>query len=283
MAREHANVRLDIWGDGDWRELSFGAQWLYKMLLTHPKTNRAGVSDWRPNRLARLAKGLTPEVIESLAGELVEGYFLVVDDDTEEVAIRSYVKHDGVMKQPNMAVTMANDWAGVSSARIRAVIAFEVQKLRRESPDLPGWKSEKKLATILSAEGLNIKNDPSVKASVDPSVDPSVMGEADPSVEGHTTSTTTSTTTEASLPVGEKKLKETRLPADWVPTKSHYDLARERNVDIAEQVEAFRLHAETHDRHAARWNAAFTTWLKKSRPKPQQGYNNNSWMDRSGD
>ena len=62
------------------------------------------------------------------------------------------------------------------------------------------------------------------------------------------------------------KAKETRLPADWVPIASHYQLARERGVDIAHEAEMFRLHAETHDRHAARWNAAFTTWLKKARP-----------------
>jgi hypothetical protein len=64
------------------------------------------------------------------------------------------------------------------------------------------------------------------------------------------------------------KAKETRLPADWVPTKSHYEIARERNLDIQHQAEMFRLHAETHDRHAARWNAAFTTWLKKSNAGP---------------
>jgi hypothetical protein len=62
------------------------------------------------------------------------------------------------------------------------------------------------------------------------------------------------------------KAKETRLPKDWAPSKTHYDIARERNIDLMEQAELFRLHAETHDRHAARWNAAFTTWLKKSRP-----------------
>lgn len=78
---------------------------------------------------------------------------------------------------------------------------------------------------------------------------------------------------------GEAKLKETRLPSDWVPTPNHYELAKSRGVDIGTEVEAFRLHAETHDRHAARWNAAFTTWLKKARPKPQTG--GNGWMNRS--
>ncbi|MFF8817303.1 hypothetical protein ACF07D_04795 [Leucobacter sp. NPDC015123] len=190
MAREHANIRLDMWGDGDWRALSMQAQWLYKLLLTHPKTNRAGVCDWRPKRLAAMATGISAADVEAMATELIAGYFIVVDEDTEEVAVRSYVKHDGVMKQPNMAVTMANDWTGVASERIRAVIAFEVQKLKIEQPGLPGWKSERHLETILSFSGVDVKNDP----SVDPSVEGGSMG--------RTTTTATSTTTATHLQEG---------------------------------------------------------------------------------
>lgn len=195
MAREHANIRLDMWGDDDWRALSMPAQWLYKLLLTHPQTNRAGVSDWRPNRLAPLARGVTASDVRSMAAELEERFFIVTDDDTEEVLIRSYVKHDGVMKQPNMAVTMANDWTGIASNRLRRVVAFEVQRLRDEQPDLPGWKSEKALMTLFSTEGVNVK------------IDPSVMGAGDPLSMGRTTTTATSTTTSTPL------LEEEGVPA----------------------------------------------------------------------
>ncbi|WP_156316598.1 hypothetical protein [Leucobacter japonicus] len=77
----------------------------------------------------------------------------------------------------------------------------------------------------------------------------------------------------------EAKLKETRLPSDWVPTKNHYDIGREKGIDVAAEADAFRLHAETHDRHAARWNAAFTTWLKRAKPKPRAS--GDGWMNRS--
>lgn len=62
----------------------------------------------------------------------------------------------------------------------------------------------------------------------------------------------------------DAKKPEVRLPRGWAPTSSHYERARETGVDIAAEVESFRLHAETHDRHAANWNSAFTTWLKKA-------------------
>ena len=63
-----------------------------------------------------------------------------------------------------------------------------------------------------------------------------------------------------------KRGSELPLPADWTPTAEHFAKARTLGVDIAREVEAFRLHAETHDRRAVRWNAAFTTWLTKAKP-----------------
>jgi hypothetical protein len=63
-----------------------------------------------------------------------------------------------------------------------------------------------------------------------------------------------------------RKKPETRIPSDWVPTSTHFERATSSGIDIAKQVEAFKLHAETHDRHAANWNAAFTTWLSKAKP-----------------
>lgn len=266
MAREHANIRLDMWGDADWRALSRDAQWLYELLLTHPDTNRAGVGDWRPGRLSRMAAATTTADVRAAAQELEQRFFVVIDEDTEEILVRSYVKYDGVLRQPNMSVTMANDWTGVASARLRGVIAFEVQKLSVSRPEWPVWNVEK-LKTLLSSPGIDVRADPTGDPSVDPTPDPKALGSGDPSVEGPSTTTAPSTTTEASLP-GDAKLKEHRLPADWAPIKNHYDLAKNKNLDISAEADAFRLHAETHDRHAARWNAAFTTWLKKANPAP---------------
>jgi len=76
------------------------------------------------------------------------------------------------------------------------------------------------------------------------------------------------------------KKPEIRIPADWAPTAAHFTRARESNVDIASAVEAFKLHAATHDRHAANWNAAFTTWLTKATPAAPVRRNPDAWMNR---
>ena len=82
----------------------------------------------------------------------------------------------------------------------------------------------------------------------------------------------TSPTDEAS-----KKKPDVRIPTDWAPTSAHFERARTNRLDIAKESEAFKLHAETHDRHAASWNAAFTTWLTKAKPTEAKR-DSNAWM-----
>lgn len=57
---------------------------------------------------------------------------------------------------------------------------------------------------------------------------------------------------------------EIPLPGDWKPTDPHRQRAVELGVDVDREAERFRAHAESHDRRAVRWNAAFTTWLLKA-------------------
>lgn len=68
-----------------------------------------------------------------------------------------------------------------------------------------------------------------------------------------------------------RKKPETALPADWAPTASHYERAKESQVNVVQQAELFRLHAESKDRRAVNWNAAFTSWLIKAKPEQKKG------------
>ena len=62
----------------------------------------------------------------------------------------------------------------------------------------------------------------------------------------------------------ESSGRKTSLPASWAPTASHIAMAKARGIDLMDQAENFRLHAETHGRKVVSWNGAFTTWLKKA-------------------
>lgn len=155
MARDHARIDLEIWNDDDFRELSPRAQHLYLVLLTSPTLSYCGVCDWRPSRILPLAGGWTRDGLEAAAEELAEKLYIVVDEGTEEVLVRSFVRNDGLMKQPKMAVAMAKAFAAVASKSIRGVVAHELKRLHEDQPDLNGWGEKWKAAELLSKDSID--------------------------------------------------------------------------------------------------------------------------------
>ncbi|GII98368.1 hypothetical protein CLV28_0693 [Sediminihabitans luteus] len=203
MARDHARIRLDIWTDDDWRELSSGAQWLYMRLLSDGTTSFAGVADWRPARIAAATADLTARDVEMYAVELEDGRFILPDRDSEEVMVRSFVKHDGLMRSPNVAAAFVKAHAAIASRVLRAVVVDQVTRLQEAQPDLKGW-TRSEVQRVLSKrsmtfeEGLaalpaNPSRNPSGKGSgnpfgipsiilPDPASNPSGRGSVNPSV-----------------------------------------------------------------------------------------------------
>ncbi|QMV86345.1 hypothetical protein HW450_06520 [Corynebacterium hindlerae] len=173
--RNYAQIQLEIWNNSGFRALSGNAQRLFFVLLSLPSLNHAGVGDWRPKRLAKLCSDWTVDDVEEAAGELIHGLFILIDEETEEFLIRSFVRNDPLMKQPNMATAMAKKLAEVGSNELRGVVVFELKRLRVDDPSLPGWKSK-------SAQ--NLLNQVSVDPSVYPLGDGSVKGSEKGSVKG---------------------------------------------------------------------------------------------------
>jgi|GEM_PF-1835647 len=200
MARDRASIRIDMWADDGWRELTMGAQHLYMELLSHPTLTYCGVADWRPGKLAAATRGLTAGDIVAAGAELAESYFIGVDEETEEVLVRSYVKHDGLMKQPKLVVTMALAFANIASAKLRAGFAFEVQKLRDEEPELR-W-DVRQLGTVLDARAVSLKDSftPRFTPTVTPTVTPSVTLNAGHRLGLHTATATATATKEHMQP-----------------------------------------------------------------------------------
>jgi hypothetical protein len=281
MARDRANIFTNIWTDTDWRALSGDEQHLYLLLMTHPDLSYSGVCDWRPGRLAKMRSDATKADIERIGRALQAKRFILIDEETEEVLIRSYIRHDGVLKQPNLSVSFVNAYGAAASPQIRMLIIHELKRLVHEFPEWSAFKNEKVMALLKEpskshAELVdNHANDhadnPSVEGGADPQVDPQpnprdnrhtqpqLHPQLPPSFEGESEG-------------NEEKSKETPLPKNWMPTKEHEKRARENNIDLMREAELFRQHALTYDRRAVRWNSAFTTWLMKAKPgtAPQQ-------------
>lgn len=260
MARDRANLRIDLWGDEDWRKLSMGAQHIYILILSHSTLNYAGVADWRPGRLAALTAGRTPDDIRRDAQELSKAAFIYADEVTEEVLVRSFLRHDGVIKHPRLHVSMAKDYAGISSSAIKAFVAFELQKLNTESPTLALW-DDARVQTILKATPRNLKGEIMAAAIEKPcSLANPLPKELNSDPKDTTTATTTTTETSS------RRSPETRIPDGWKPNQAHADKAAEKHLDVKLTAEAFRNHAEANDRRARNWDAAFRNWILKATP-----------------
>lgn len=142
MAMDYAQVRRDIWSDEDFRELPQASQWLYIHVITSPTISYCGVADWRPARIAALTSDMTARSIEAAAVELEGNHYLIVDRDTEEVLVRSWVKHDGLMGKWNMAAALARTYGEVASKVLRGVIVHELLRLRKNDPTMRGWERD---------------------------------------------------------------------------------------------------------------------------------------------
>lgn len=170
MARSEARLSVSIWTDADFLDLTEGAQRMFMFLLSQPDLTHDGVLALRERRWSKSAKGLTRADVEDRLEELSKARFIVVDEDTEEVLIRSFIRRDKVYRQPNVLRAAADHLAVVSSPVILAAIATELRRVVT-SGDLKG-ESVRIVEEMLAAIG-NPSPSPSGKGSQNPSGNPS--------------------------------------------------------------------------------------------------------------
>lgn len=156
MAREKASINLEVWADTSFRALTAPAQGLYFKLMSHPKLDYCGVTEFHPGRLAALSNEQTVDEVMIAASELSETHWIVVDQETDEVMVRGYLRHDGVLRQPRLAVSCALAYSAVASNKIRAVIVHEIQRFKRENPELPAW-DKPQMKTLLKQESADVR------------------------------------------------------------------------------------------------------------------------------
>jgi hypothetical protein len=66
--------------------------------------------------------------------------FVVVDEETHELLVRSFVRHDGLLKSPNITRAMCKDRANVLSDRLRDCIDSELRRAWKEDATTKGWE-----------------------------------------------------------------------------------------------------------------------------------------------
>ena len=136
MARSEARLVVSIWDDPDFLALSPTAQRLFMFLISQPDLAHDGVIALRERRWSKKAAGLSVAQIEADLDELSTARFTVVDADTEELLIRSFIRRDKVYRQPNVLRAAADHLATVSSRTIKQAVAAELLRVQ-SADDIP--------------------------------------------------------------------------------------------------------------------------------------------------
>lgn len=172
MARDFAQFKISVWTDPGWTSLTLEQQGFYTMLASQSTINLAGVLDFLPGRLARLAEGLTAKRVRSLV-EVLEGAEMVfLDEDTEELLVRAVIRTNGAWKTPNSAQTITSNVEQTMSRKLQSVLMYEIQRTLDEAIEEGKWEKSKAILSgvmaTLDRSGIN----PWSKGSLNPSANP---------------------------------------------------------------------------------------------------------------
>ena len=129
MARGHGQILSSIWEDADFLALDEREQRMYLFLISQPNLNHAGLLPLTLRRWSRKARELTVAELEKRLAALQETRFVVTDDDTEELLIRTFVRNDGVWRMPKVMAAMVSGAGEISSAKLRRALLAEMDAL----------------------------------------------------------------------------------------------------------------------------------------------------------
>ena len=166
MARKYSKSWTARWDDPDFLALTGSQQALYGALSDHQDISWCGVLPFVPARFVALAADYTEAKIRGMLRVLVRERFLIADPKTAELCVRTFIKHDEVLKVPNVAKAMGRAFFQVHSPLIQDAIVAELARLLASDPKLPGWGalrgSYPDLINLIEANG---SGNPSAKGS----------------------------------------------------------------------------------------------------------------------
>lgn len=126
MARSHARLLVKTWADPDFRALTGAAQRMYFVLISQANLTQAGTLPLTLSRWVTYAVDSTSEGLVEGLRELELHRYVYVDYDLQEVLIRTFIKNDGVYKQPNVMAAAVRDAETLISQRLRSVLREEL-------------------------------------------------------------------------------------------------------------------------------------------------------------
>lgn len=129
MGRPYAKLYRDIWTDPDFTSLPAVMQYLYFFLVSQPNLNAAGVLPLTIRRWATISGGVKAGDIECDLAVLHDRKYIVMDAETEELLVRTFIRNDGLWRIPNTLYAVVRDAERTVSPTLRASLACELAAL----------------------------------------------------------------------------------------------------------------------------------------------------------
>lgn len=121
MARTRATFTTSIHAEPEWRALSPNAKLTYYTTVNQSGLNLAGVAELSSGRLAACT-GLPIDDQEAALDELETARYIVRDQETYELLVRTFVRHD-VGDEPNVNIVKGvwSAWSTILSPELRRI------------------------------------------------------------------------------------------------------------------------------------------------------------------
>jgi hypothetical protein len=132
--REYARIGVTMPEEESIKALNVEPQWLYDRLLLRPEISRCGVIPWVPGVIADLAANATERKVSSWVKQLVPGRHVILDDKHQLLLVRTFVKHDKLLAQPNVIPHLVYEFGLISSPKVRLAFLQEFRRLWSLTP-----------------------------------------------------------------------------------------------------------------------------------------------------
>jgi hypothetical protein len=126
-----------IWHNEDFagrNGLDGDSQLLFLLLMSFDTRNNAGVLPLTIKRWARARSDGSVEAVTTALQVLIDRRFVVVDWETEEALIRTFIRNDEVYLQPNLMANALKDCQKVESRLLRSVLQDELLRISTLMP-----------------------------------------------------------------------------------------------------------------------------------------------------
>lgn len=129
MARDFARIGTDMPHEDRIRALNVGPAWLYDRLLMSREMSRCAIVPFRPLLWADMQADATEKKVRGWLKTLADGRLVVVDERYAEVFVRTAIRHDKLLAQPNVVAALVSDYRLIASDQLRLALLTELRRI----------------------------------------------------------------------------------------------------------------------------------------------------------